>query len=153
MRSEVVIAVVGAAGSGRTTVIKKGLKANGLSDVHTTSVPYFRNGVEGVFECMRFFTFNISVLYAHFYAQDSYRVGHFVGHDSESRIPLRVLEVDIASLDLSQTKFKATQVCPDGVPPVDGLVICYDASREQTFSYVADLICECQDDVSPVFTV
>lgn len=53
---------------------------------------------------------------------------------------LRVLEIDIASLDLNQTR--ATQVCPDGVPPLDALVICYDASQEASFTCVSDFIRE-----------
>lgn len=72
-------------------------------------------------------------------ATDSYRVGKLV-HDADALLPLRVLEIDIAALDLTQ--LRAVSLCPDGVPPVDGLVICYDASRETTFSRVADLIRE-----------
>ncbi|THH16724.1 hypothetical protein EUX98_g9256 [Antrodiella citrinella] len=117
MRSELVIAIVGAPGTGRTTVIRKGLKAYGLSDVRMTSVPQSseRGGV-----------FNYS-----------YRVGRIV-YDSDSFITLRVLEIDIASLDIIQ--IRASRVCTDGVPLVDGLVICYDASRESSFGRVADLI-------------
>ncbi|TCD71512.1 hypothetical protein EIP91_008893 [Steccherinum ochraceum] len=113
-RTELVIAVVGASGSGRTTVIRKGLKSYALSDVKTASV----TTGSGVFNY-------------------SYRIGRIV-HDAEAFMTLRVLEIDIASLDLNQTR--ATQVCPDGVPPLDALVICYDASQEASFTCVSDFI-------------
>lgn len=53
---------------------------------------------------------------------------------------LCILELDITALNLSQTK--NVQVFPDGVPAADGLIICYDASRESTFLPIADLIRE-----------
>ncbi|KAH8102648.1 ras GEF [Cristinia sonorae] len=116
-RSELVIAVVGAPETGRTTVIRKGLKAYGLSEVKMGSVPLPHRASE-VFSY-------------------TYRVGRIV-QEPENLLTLRVLEIDMAALDLTQTH--ATELCPEGVPVVDGLVICYDASRESSFTQVADLI-------------
>ncbi len=51
-RAEVVLAVVGALGSGKSTVIRKGLKGYGLSDPVLHSIPRSPGGSGDVFKCM-----------------------------------------------------------------------------------------------------
>lgn len=53
---------------------------------------------------------------------------------------LRVLEIDILSLDLSTGGYHG--ILPEGAPPIDGLVLCYDASNETSFSNVEDVLRE-----------
>lgn len=51
-----------------------------------------------------------------------------------------MLEVDISSLNLSQGK--PSRVCPEGVPSVDAIIVCYDAGREPSFVHVEDVLRE-----------
>ena len=74
------------------------------------------------------------------------RIDHFragkIPH--EAGIPdteLRVLEVDISSLNLSQPR--PVRVCPEGAPSVDAIIICYDAGRESSFTHVEDVLRTC----------
>lgn len=69
---------------------------------------------------------------------DCYRSGKIPHETSVPDTELRVLEVDIASLNLSQTR--PSRVCPEGAPPVDAIIICYDAGRESSFAHVEDVL-------------
>jgi hypothetical protein len=45
---------------------------------------------------------------------------------------LRVLEIDVLSWELSAE----TSIFPEGAPPIDGLIFCYDASDPDSFKFV-----------------
>ncbi|KAI0695598.1 ras guanine nucleotide exchange factor domain-containing protein [Cytidiella melzeri] len=108
--SDITIAVLGPNGSGKSTIIRKGLKAYGLSEASSSSTTSIAGG-----ETFRYI----------------YRVGRLSHHYAADCL-LRVLEVDILALDSSTE----TRIFPEGAPPVDGLVFCYDASEAESFDYV-----------------
>ncbi|GJE86098.1 ras GEF [Phanerochaete sordida] len=114
-QSDVTLVVVGAAGSGKSTIIRKGLKSYGLSEASSSMSP---RGVEG--ERFRYI----------------YRVGRISYNQATDRL-LRVLEVDTppGTHGDGQRGF-----LPEGAPPIDGLVICYDASEESTFTNVEGVL-------------
>lgn len=64
---------------------------------------------------------------------DVYRVGRLNFNQMIDSI-LRVLEIDITSLDLS--KENTHGIIPDGAPPIDGIVVCYDLADESSFEPV-----------------
>ncbi|KIP11969.1 hypothetical protein PHLGIDRAFT_98679 [Phlebiopsis gigantea 11061_1 CR5-6] len=115
-QSDITLVVVGATGTGKSTVIRKGLKAYGLSEASTSMSP---PGAEGG----RF--------------RYVYRVGRISHNQATDRL-LRVLEVDILSLDLSVNGYHG--ILPEGAPAIDGLVLCYDASNETSFVHVEDVL-------------
>ncbi|OCH96179.1 ras GEF [Obba rivulosa] len=118
--SEIVIAVIGASGCGKSTVIRKGLKAYGLSEPVLVKIP---TGAPG--EDDDYYTY-------------TYRTGRIsFSEDTPTRV-LRVMEVDISELDLQGEN----DVSQNGVPLVDGVLVCYDASRAESFSHVEDVLRE-----------
>ena len=71
---------------------------------------------------------------------DVYRVGRLNYNQVSDRI-LRVLEIDIAALDLSDENSHG--IVPDGAPPIDGVVVCYDSSEESSFDPVETVLRKC----------
>ena len=69
---------------------------------------------------------------------DSQRVGRF-SRDSNNDHPLYIIEIDVtpASLDPPSTRAVAW---PEGTPRVDGVIICYDSSDENSFAPVESLL-------------
>lgn len=61
-----------------------------------------------------------------------------ISHNQATDRLLRVLEVDILSLDLSADGYHG--ILPEGAPAIDGLVLCYDASNEASFANVEDVL-------------
>ncbi|KAI0348025.1 ras GEF [Trametopsis cervina] len=110
--SDITIAVLGAQGSGKSTIIRKGLKSYGLSEAtNSSSAP----GTGG--EIFKYV----------------YRVGR-ISHKQASDCLLRVLEVDFLALDFGSDEHPS--IFPEGAPPIDGLVLCYDSSDRTSFKYV-----------------
>lgn len=72
------------------------------------------------------------------FVTDVYRVGRLNYNQASDRI-LRVLEIDVISLDLSSDTHG---IVPDGAPPIDGVVICYDSSDEISFEHVETVLRE-----------
>ncbi|KAJ7487620.1 ras guanine nucleotide exchange factor domain-containing protein [Mycena galericulata] len=103
--------VVGAARCGKSVVIKKGLKDYGLSDPSDHSFE-----VQG----------------AHFSATYSLRVGRI--RDGFEEYSLHVIEADVSKTTLDDS------VWPDGSPPIDGVIMCYDASDPDSFLPVEGLL-------------
>ena len=69
---------------------------------------------------------------------DYFRSGKIPHEASVPDTELRVLEVDISSLNLSQVR--PARVCPEGGPSVDAIILCYDAGREASFLHVEDVL-------------
>ena len=66
-----------------------------------------------------------------------YRVGRLNYNQALDRI-LRVLEIDIVALDL--TSEHTHGIVPEGAPPIDGVVVCYDSSEEASFDQVEPVL-------------
>ncbi|EMD42036.1 hypothetical protein CERSUDRAFT_110577 [Gelatoporia subvermispora B] len=118
--SEVVIAVIGARSCGKSTVIQKGLKSYSLSEPIPVKIPTGSPGDED-----EFYTY-------------SYRTGSVAFSNDASARVLRVMEIEISELDLQGEN----NVSLNGVPLVDGILVCYDASRADSFSHVEHLLRE-----------
>ncbi|EKM61029.1 uncharacterized protein PHACADRAFT_247338 [Phanerochaete carnosa HHB-10118-sp] len=114
-QSDVTLVVVGAAEAGKSTIIRKGLKSYGLSEANSSTSP---PGAEGG----RF--------------RYIYRVGRISYNQATDRL-LRVLEVDIPP-DIAGDGQRG--ILPEGAPAIDGLVVCYDASQESTFTNVVEVL-------------
>lgn len=52
----------------------------------------------------------------------------------------RVLEIETSSLHLSGSSSSNSPVWPDIAPRLDGTIICYDMSRNASFTHVEHLI-------------
>ncbi|KAJ7492597.1 ras guanine nucleotide exchange factor domain-containing protein [Mycena latifolia] len=103
--------VVGAARCGKSVVIRKGLKDYGLSEPANHS---------------------FEVQCTHFSANYSLRVGRI--RDGFEEYPLHVIEADVSKTTLDDS------VWPDGSPPIDGVIMCYDASDPDSFLPVEGLL-------------
>lgn len=67
---------------------------------------------------------------------DSYRIARLTRPYVPADCILRILEVDILSLELG----KDHSIFPEGAIPVDGLVFCYDATNLESFKYVPPIM-------------
>ncbi|KAJ6604672.1 ras guanine nucleotide exchange factor domain-containing protein [Mycena vulgaris] len=103
--------VVGAAGCGKSVVIRKGLKDYGLSEPSNHA---------------------FEVQCPHFTVNYSLRVGRI--RDGFEEYPLHVIEADVAKTTLDDS------VWPDGSPAIDGVIMCYDASDPDSFLPVEGLL-------------
>ncbi|KAI0051683.1 ras GEF [Auriscalpium vulgare] len=112
--SEVTLAVVGGKGCGKSAAIAKGLRAYKLSEPATVTD---HNSGYGPF------TYTL-------------REGK-IGDDTAPECVLNVLELDATVL---KDKRMDQYIWPDGAPSLDGVVVCYDVSRKETFVHVEDLI-------------
>ncbi|KAJ7293598.1 ras guanine nucleotide exchange factor domain-containing protein [Mycena rebaudengoi] len=103
--------VVGAAGCGKSVVIRKGLKDYGLSEPtdHSFEVPS-----------------------EHFSSNYSLRVGRI--RDGFEEFPLHVIEADVSKTTLDDS------IWPDGSPKINGVIMCYDASDPESFLPVEGLL-------------
>lgn len=72
---------------------------------------------------------------------DTQRTGRASRNDSHPDCSLYVIEIDIVASRLDPPPSKAT-AWPEGTPRVDGVIICYDASDEASFSPVESLLGE-----------
>ncbi|KAF8591835.1 ras GEF [Ramaria rubella] len=106
------IAVVGASGCGKTTVIKKGLRMWGVSDesICTITTPQGR---------IRYGTRTMNA-----------------PRDEETIKIAQVLEVASDTLCLDSPD----GAWPEGLPSIDGVLVCYDASDPASFARVPDLL-------------
>ncbi|KAH9937673.1 ras guanine nucleotide exchange factor domain-containing protein [Fomitopsis serialis] len=111
-RPQITIAVMGAAGCGKSTVIQKGLKVYGLSEpVVATIAPDMSDNDDRPVTCLE-------------------RTGRLSFTSNSQEYVLRVIEVDTSRLDLNNTG------CEDWEKPsLKGVVVCYDSSREDTFRH------------------
>ncbi|KAK0208341.1 ras guanine nucleotide exchange factor domain-containing protein [Desarmillaria ectypa] len=110
----VTLVVVGVAGCGKSMVIRKGLRGYGLSD---PSVP---------------------LLGSQLASRYTRRVGKLPRTDNTRECPLNIIEVDIP-LSIPDTSVSTVNFLPEA-PRVDGVLICYDASDEQSFRPVEALL-------------
>lgn len=67
---------------------------------------------------------------------DVSRTGKIAQNQNPAGI-LRVIEVDLPDLKLTSA---STTFWPESAPRIDGVIVCYDASDEQTFTHVEQLI-------------
>ncbi|EEB92382.1 hypothetical protein MPER_09117 [Moniliophthora perniciosa FA553] len=109
----VTLVVVGTAGCGKSVAIRKGLKNYDLSEP-SASLP-------GA---------NSSIRYTR-------RVGR-VAQEDGSDCPLNVIEVDITD-SMLESSISPVDNLPEALR-VDGVIICYDASVESSFTPVEDLL-------------
>ncbi|OBZ79615.1 hypothetical protein A0H81_01151 [Grifola frondosa] len=115
---EICLVVVGAAGCGKSTFIRKGLKAYGLSESESISIHPSPTGPED-----EIFTYTL-------------RTGKIpASQDTPERL-LRVLEVDVSALDIQGPH----KIWPGLTPSWDAALICYDASNEESFIHVEDIM-------------
>lgn len=112
--SAVTLVVVGVAGCGKSMVIRKGLRGYGLSD---PSAP---------------------LLGSQHASRYTRRVGKLPRTDNIQECPLNIIEVDIP-LSIPDTSVSTVNFLPEA-PRVDGVLICYDASDEQSFRPVEALL-------------
>lgn len=112
--SAVTLVVVGVAGCGKSMVIRKGLRGYGLSD---PSAP---------------------LLGSQHASRYTRRVGKLPRTDNIRECPLNIIEVDIP-LSIPDTSVSTVNFLPEA-PRVDGVLICYDASDEQSFRPVEALL-------------
>ncbi|KAG7450495.1 ras GEF [Guyanagaster necrorhizus] len=110
----VTLVVVGVAGCGKSMVIRKGLRGYGLSD---PSAP---------------------LLGSQHASRYTRRVGKLPQADNTRECPLNIIEVDIP-LSIPDTSVSTVNFLPEA-PRVDGVLICYDASDEQSFRPVEALL-------------
>ncbi|KAI0094911.1 ras guanine nucleotide exchange factor domain-containing protein [Irpex rosettiformis] len=113
--STITIAVIGSIGSGKTALIRKGLKMHSLSEATN---PLNNPGMGG--EAIRYL----------------YRIARLSRPYVHADCILRILEVDILSLELG----KDNSIFPEGAIPVDGLVFCYDATNPESFKCVPPIM-------------
>uniref|UniRef100_A0A0W0G3J5 Ras GEF n=1 Tax=Moniliophthora roreri TaxID=221103 RepID=A0A0W0G3J5_MONRR len=109
----VTLVVVGTAGCGKSVAIRKGLKNYDLSEPSTP--------LPGA---------NSSIRYTR-------RVGR-VAQEDGSDCPLNVIEVDITD-SMLESSISPVDNLPEALK-VDGVIICYDASVESSFTPVEDLL-------------
>ncbi|TFY69742.1 hypothetical protein EVJ58_g219 [Rhodofomes roseus] len=114
-RAQITIAVMGAEGCGKSTVIQKGLKAYGLSDpVVATVAPDMNDSDQRPVTCIE-------------------RTGRLSFNSSSQEYVLRVIEVETSSMDLNNTGCETWEN-----PSLRGVVVCYDSSREDTFKHTVE---------------
>jgi hypothetical protein len=65
---------------------------------------------------------------------DDRRIGQVTCDDQSPVLPLHIIEAETA------TTFDPRVIWPDGLPTLDGVFICYDASNEQSFRPVESLL-------------
>ncbi|KAI0963551.1 hypothetical protein AcW1_000596 [Taiwanofungus camphoratus] len=114
--AQIIIAVIGALGCGKSTVIRKGLKAYGLSEPTVATIS--ASPAESREDALTY----------------TYRTGRLCISGGPDRL-LRVLEIDFSTLDLSQC---GSEMWPDGKSTIDGVLLCYDTGREETFDHIAE---------------
>jgi hypothetical protein len=82
--------------------------------------------------------FYISVLTCIYYL-DTRRVGRVAQSEYNPDCALNVLEITASGRRANQP-VKTGSFWPNGVPPADGVVACYDASDPQSFAPIEDLL-------------
>ncbi|KAJ3824976.1 ras guanine nucleotide exchange factor domain-containing protein [Lentinula raphanica] len=109
----ITLAVVGTAGCGKSTAIRKGLKNNNLSEPS--------GHIAGPHPSIR----------------HTRRTGKFT-RDEGTECPLHVIEVDVAA-ELLQPPISPLDLLPEALK-IDGVIVCYDASDKNSFKNVEDLL-------------
>ncbi|KAI0068347.1 ras GEF [Artomyces pyxidatus] len=122
---EVTVAVIGEQGCGKSTAIGKGLKAYRLSEPVAVTDPLRGNDLFGY----------------------TLREGKII-HEPQPDCALSVLEVDASVL--SDNTGSGGYVWPVGAPRLDGVIVCYDVSRQDSFSHVEDLLRSFRDLKLPI---
>ena len=132
-KSLVTVAVVGAYGCGKSSIIKKGCKPYAMSEP-TTGIP-MTDG-KNQFRC----EFGRSAGCRHhitLFSTDASRLGK-INQGPNMNGSLRVLEADLSEFRLENVSSK---VWPDFAPRVDGVIVCYDSSSLVSFTHVERLVC------------
>lgn len=128
---DISIAVVGTSHCGKSTFVETGLCAYGLSNPLACSVPL---GEKGAFE----YTF---------------RTGRIPRpHSGRTRI-LGVMEVDVPARSLDHVSNTDCPIWPGGAPDIQGVLICYDCSDEQSFQPIESLLREYRELKLPMVVV
>ncbi|KAF4605237.1 hypothetical protein EYR40_004020 [Pleurotus pulmonarius] len=115
--SSITLGIVGAPGCGKSRAVRKGLNGHFLQE------PVILQGAS---------TNNT-------WSRYTQRVGRASRNDSHPDCSLYVIEIDIVASRLDPPPSKAT-AWPEGTPRVDGVIICYDASDEASFTPVESLL-------------
>ena len=131
---KVTIAVVGENGCGKSTAISKGLKAYRLADpMMTTDSPED----DALFQCAYADLFYQIVCVIVRSILDTLRVGK-VSDEQGGEAVLNVLEVDSAVLKARRES--NYDIWPERAPPLDGVMVCCDVSRKESFTEVEDVL-------------
>jgi hypothetical protein len=131
---KVTIAVVGENGCGKSTAISKGLKAYRLADpMMTTDSPED----DALFQCAYADLFYQIVCVIVRSILDTLRVGK-VSDEQGGEAVLNVLEVDSAVLKARRES--NYDIWPERAPPLDGVMVCCDVSRKESFIEVEDVL-------------
>jgi ABC-type transport system involved in cytochrome bd biosynthesis fused ATPase/permease subunit len=131
---KVTIAVVGENGCGKSTAISKGLKAYRLADpMMTTDSPED----DALFQCAYADLFYQIMCVIVRSILDTLRVGK-VSDEQGGEAVLNVLEVDSAVLKARRES--NYDIWPERAPPLDGVMVCCDVSRKESFTEVEDVL-------------
>ena len=126
---KVTIAVIGEVGSGKSAAISKGLKAYRLADpVTTTDCP----DDDALLQCT-YADLPIDSCIIIRSTSDTLREGK-VADEQGAEAVLNVLEVDTAVLNARRESSHG--IWPERAPPLDGVMVCCDVSRKDSFSEV-----------------
>ena len=129
----VTLVVVGTAGCGKSVAIRKGLKNYDLSEP-SAPLPGARSSIR----CESNTVFSTILAFQRTNLNpDTRRTGR-LAHEDGSNCPLNVIEVDITD-SMLESSISPVDNLPEALR-VDGVVICYDASVEASFTPVEDLL-------------
>lgn len=123
LSKEIAIAVVGFSGCGKSTFISEDAKAHGASDVEAL---FASPGTfpPTPFRCKFMFNTLLILFYLTAISQDTRRFDRAIPRD----FSMVIYELDIE------------KVLPENLPPVSGVVVCYDAANKASFSPVEEFI-------------
>jgi len=74
---------------------------------------------------------------------DTRRIGRIIHNEDNPDCDLHILEVGTSVPRVHPSSKKGSLFWPDGAPPVDGVIICYDASSRLSFGPVEELLRGC----------
>ena len=136
---------MGALGAGKSVVIRKGAKRFGLSEQTVHSAPPGMLGVRAPLRCMcSIFRLSSRLTCG---TADVRRIGMVTDIEILGEMtptcPLHILEIDIAHLGWDDS-IVADNDTSMSTPQVHGVLVCYDATSQSSFSHVEDLLSEHQ---------
>jgi len=131
---KITVAVIGEKGCGKSAAISKGLKAYRLADpVTTTDSPED----DVLLQCAYTDLSNGIMCVIIRSTSDTLREGKVANGQGVGAV-LNVLEVDTAVLKARRESSHG--MWPGRAPPLDGVMVCYDVSRKDSFSEVEDIL-------------
>ena len=131
---KITIAVIGEKGCGKSAAISKGLKAYRLADpVTTTDSPED----DALLQCAYTDLSNKIMCVIICLTSDTLREGKVADGQGVGAV-LNVLEVDTAVLKARRESSHG--MWPGRAPPLDGVMVCYDVSRKDSFTEVEDIL-------------